>query len=352
MKRHTPAFRTLTIYCAVAVLLVLSACTGTELGGAPATIKVGLVAPFEGLHRPLGYEVLFAVKLALQERNAGGGVNGYQVELVALNDFDDPSEAQTQARALVADPDVLGVVGHLSSAATLAAMPVYQDANLAMSIPWTIRPVDEPDGVVSVAATSVETAQRLETLAQKRGFNQIVTMSDRQIGTIAPDTQAIVLDTEAVTAGEIVLALREEDVTQPLLGHVDVGSPQLVQVAKQAAEGVTYISPGPASSTFDEATNFVEAYQSLAGFLPGPRAVLAYDATNVLLDAIEQAFRVQGRQPTRSEVSAAIINIKRQGLSGKIVFDTRGQRVNAPIWIYQIDEEGRYPGVLVAPEEK
>ena len=352
MKRYHPAIRTLKIYWAWIALLVLSACAGTGLDGAPLTIKIGLVAPFEGLHRPLGYEALFAAKLALQERNTAGGVNGYQVELVALNDFDDPVEAYIQASALVADPDVLGVVGHLSSKATLAAMPVYREANLAMSIPWTTRPVEYQGGVVSVAATSVEAAQRLETLVYDRGFNQIATVSDRQFGTISTDVQAIVLDTDAVAAGEIALALREDGIMQPLLGYVDVGSPQVVQVGRQAAAGLMYVSPGPDPVTMGEATNFVAAYQAAAGFPPGPRAVLAYDATNVLLDAIEQAFREQGGHPTRAEVSTAINGIARQGLSGEIMFDTRGQRVNAPIWIYQISEEGRYPGVLVTPEEK
>jgi branched-chain amino acid transport system substrate-binding protein len=304
------------------------------------------------LHRPLGYEALFAVKLALQERNVNGGINGYQIELVVLNDFDDPVEAQTQAKALVADPDVLGVVGHLSVGTTLTAMPVYQDANLAMSIPWTAYPLDGKDGVVSVAATSADTAESLETLMLEQGFNQIMIVPDRQVDTISTDTQAIVLDTEAVTAGEIALALRADGVTQPLLGHVDVGSPQLVQVAGQAAEGLTYVSPGPGPADIDAATDFVNAYQSMAEFPPGPRAVLAYDATHVLLDAIEQAFDRQGRQPTRAEVSGVINGIKRRGLSGQIMFDTRGQRVDAPIWIYQISEESRYPGVLVVPEEK
>jgi branched-chain amino acid transport system substrate-binding protein len=352
MKRCNPALCTLKIYCAVAALLVLSACTGTGLDGAPPTIKIGLVAPFEGLHRPLGYEALFAVKLALQEWNAGGGVNGYQVELVALNDFDDPAEARTQAGVLVADPDVLGVVGHLSSEATVAALPVYHDANLALSIPWSTRPVDYHKGVASVAATSTETTGRLETLQQEQGFSRIMIVSDRQVGTISPDVQAIVLDTEGVTAGEIVQALRENGVMQPLLGHVDVGSPQLVQVAGQAATGLLYVSPGPGPADVDKAADFVEAYQSMAGFPPGPRAVLAYDATNVLLDAIERSFVEQGRQPARAEVSAAINDIERQGLSGEIVFDIRGQRVNAPIWVYQISGEGLYPGASVVPEEE
>jgi branched-chain amino acid transport system substrate-binding protein len=205
--------------------------------------------------------------------------------------------------------------------------------------------------VVSVAATSIDTAERLETLMQEQGFSHVITVSDREAGPISADVQAIVLASEAVSAGEIALTLREGGVTQPLLGREDIGSSQLVQVAREAAIGLTYVSPGPDPADVDEMADFMEAYQSIAGFPPGPRAVLAYDATHILLDAIEQAFNQQGRQPTRAEVSAVINTIERQGLSGQILFDTRGQRVNAPIWLYQISEEGRYPGVLVAPEE-
>jgi hypothetical protein len=35
-------------------------------------------------------------------------------------------------------------------------------------------------------------------------------------------------------------------------------------------------------------------------------------------------------------------------LSGDIVFDQRGERVNAPVWVYQIVDEA-YPGVLLSP---
>jgi ABC-type branched-subunit amino acid transport system substrate-binding protein len=232
-------------------------------------------------------------------------------------------------------------------------MPVYEDANLAMVVPWTTAAVGGRTGVVSMAATSAETAKRLETLAQEQGFSRLVTISSSGVDPISVGTDAIVLDTDAVAGGEVVLGLREDEIELPILGQVDVGSPQLVQVAGQAASGLMYVSPGPDPAIADGTAAFVEAYQSMAGFPPGPRAILAYEATNILLDAVAQAFTEQGRQPGRVEVSAEMGKIERQGLSGDIRFDTRGQRVNAPIWIYQIPEEGRYPGKLVAaPEEQ
>ena len=91
-------------------------------------VKIGVAAPFEGLYRSMGYEALYAVKIAVDLRNQEGGVSGYMVELVALNDDNDPSEAVLTARTMIVDPYVLGVIGHLSDRATLAALDRYHRA--------------------------------------------------------------------------------------------------------------------------------------------------------------------------------------------------------------------------------
>jgi len=82
------------------VLLLLTVVRCTVPGSTKPILKVGLVAPFEGLYRPLGYKVLYAVKLAIRERNASGGVAGYMVELVALNDDSEPTIAAQRAREM------------------------------------------------------------------------------------------------------------------------------------------------------------------------------------------------------------------------------------------------------------
>jgi ABC-type branched-subunit amino acid transport system substrate-binding protein len=338
---------------AVLILLILGwlACTLVKSPlGVPPTVKIGLVAPFEGLHRPLGYEALFGVKLAIQERNQGQGLHGYRIELVALNDFDDPAEARKQAAALVADLDILGVVGHLSSSTTLAAGPVYQQANLAMSIPWPVLAFPqrfEENGMVSMAATQAETSAVLTKVGRLRGIDQMARVTGPTVNALPNTAQAIELATDGVLAGEILLALEASDLLIPVYGQVDVGSPQVIQVAQAAANGLIYVSPAPAPRDV-EATAFIEAYQNLAGFPPGPRAVLAYDATHVLLDSIEQAIIKYNRRPGRSEVSALINRVERAGISGSIVFDEQGQRIEAPVWVYQISNQ-EYPGILLAP---
>jgi len=101
-------------------------------GSTRPVVKIGLVAPFEGLHRHLGYDVLYAVKLAVRERDAAGGVSGYMVELVALDDSNDPAQARLQARKMIVDADVMGVIGHFSAQAALAALDAYHRAGLAL----------------------------------------------------------------------------------------------------------------------------------------------------------------------------------------------------------------------------
>lgn len=342
---------TLKLFSLLICLLCGVSCAYPGSVGAPRTIKIGLVAPFEGLDRPLGYEALFGVKLAVQERNRGDGLRGYRIELVALNDFNDPDQARMQARALIADPDILGVVGHLGSTATLAALPLYDQANLAVSSPWTIKAASlegDHTGVVTIAASDVETEARLEVAGQRMGFDHLSKLTDHNINDISGKVEALQLATDAVTGGEIILALQQAGLTMPLFGQVDIGSPQLIQVAESAADGLVFVSPGPDPYDIAGAGAFIEAYQSLAGFPPGPRAVLAYDATQVLLDAIEQVIAANNRQPARLEVSTVITSVQRQGLSGPIAFDAQGRRINAPVWVYQISG-GRYPGVPITP---
>jgi ABC-type branched-subunit amino acid transport system substrate-binding protein len=114
-KRHLrPAGAGLT---ALAMAWLVIGCYGST----QPIVKLGLVAPFEESHRDDGYAVLHAVKLAIGQRNAAGGVAGRQVALVALNDNGRPDEAAMQAAKLDVDRDVLGVVGPLAETTAAAA---------------------------------------------------------------------------------------------------------------------------------------------------------------------------------------------------------------------------------------
>jgi branched-chain amino acid transport system substrate-binding protein len=93
-------------------------------------IKIGLVGPFEGRHRQIGYDTVYSARLAIREINKSGGVGKYRVGLVALDDFGNPEIAVQVAQSLVIDPGVVAVVGHWLSQTTAVAEPVYEQASL------------------------------------------------------------------------------------------------------------------------------------------------------------------------------------------------------------------------------
>jgi ABC-type branched-subunit amino acid transport system substrate-binding protein len=118
----------------VVCCLLIASCSFP--GSVKPTVKVGLSAPFEGRHRDLGYEALYAVRLAVGERNEQGGVgDSYLVELVALNDFDEPEDAVLQARKMAVDKDILGVLGGWSPETARVAGAEYRKQGLAYLTP-------------------------------------------------------------------------------------------------------------------------------------------------------------------------------------------------------------------------
>lgn len=106
-------------------LLPLTSCASVD-----PVVKIGLVAPFEGAERDLGYDAIYAARLAVRQMNAAGGVGGYRVALVALDDRGDVEMAEETAVSLTVDPAVVAVIGHGLPETTAVAKPVYAEANL------------------------------------------------------------------------------------------------------------------------------------------------------------------------------------------------------------------------------
>ncbi len=101
-------------------------------GDAAPVVKIGVIAPFEGAGRPLGYAVLPAIKEAAAEANASGALGRYQVMVVAFNDDLHGPTAAAQAKALALDPEVLAVLGPWTAETAAAAAPILAEAGLSM----------------------------------------------------------------------------------------------------------------------------------------------------------------------------------------------------------------------------
>lgn len=113
------------LYLCVCLFLCLAISACNFPGSTQPVIKIGLVAPFDGRYRSIGYEAIYAARLAIREINAQGGINGYRLELVALDDRGEPDQAIEAARKLTVDRQVVAVIGHYRPDSTDAALETY-----------------------------------------------------------------------------------------------------------------------------------------------------------------------------------------------------------------------------------
>lgn len=116
------------------LLVVLLSAAGlvwlAAAGSTPPVVKIALVAPFEGEDRALGYDAIYAARLAVREINQRRGIGRYRLALVALDDRGEPEFAAEIARSLTFDPAVVGVIGHGLPETSAAAAAVYDAAGL------------------------------------------------------------------------------------------------------------------------------------------------------------------------------------------------------------------------------
>lgn len=127
VRRKCFRIRSITKWLILITVIILS----PGCGSVEPVVKIGLVGPFEGRHRDVGYDVIYSARLAVREINDSGGINGYRLALVALDDFGDPEIAQETAEALVLDPGVVVVIGHWLLETTESVDAIYDEAGLA-----------------------------------------------------------------------------------------------------------------------------------------------------------------------------------------------------------------------------
>jgi branched-chain amino acid transport system substrate-binding protein len=325
-------------------------------------VRIGLAGPFTD---PVGAPMKLAAELAVGEINAGGGIDGRRIELLARDDFANPDSAVYVATDLKS-AGATAVVGHLWSGTTLAAAPVYnsgEDAVAAVSPsssapavsragPWTFRmcPSDLEHGAAlarwirkdlgfergavlylndeygrgvrqTFAAEFARLGGELVSIDPYLGENpEVGTYLDRLAKHGA--VQFLVL---AGNRGEAEVVLREarrRNLSAPVLGADGLEG---IEAIGPLAEGV-YISQAYLP-TLDTPANrrFVDAWRRRypdAG-MPTQPAAATYDAIYLLRDVIARVGT--DRRAVRDELarigSAAPAF---PGVTGRIAFDSLG----------------------------
>src|SRR5881409_591536 len=99
------------------------------------TIKLAVQAPLSGEQAALGEHVKLGAQLAVEEATKPFKALGFDLVFVPYDDQAKPEVGVANARNIVADPNVLALVGHFNSGVALPASEVYKDALLAMISP-------------------------------------------------------------------------------------------------------------------------------------------------------------------------------------------------------------------------
>ena len=132
------------LVAAGAMSMSLAACSGGSMddssssNGSAAnsdTITLGSVTTNSGTAAAYGEAEVAGFKLAVDEINAKGGINGKKVKLESMDDKGDATEASNAFNKLAGDNSVLGVVGPTISSTTAAVAPLADQSKLPAIAP-------------------------------------------------------------------------------------------------------------------------------------------------------------------------------------------------------------------------
>jgi branched-chain amino acid transport system substrate-binding protein len=358
--------------------LLLTACGS---GGEPTKgeVTVYVVAPLSGFQANGGQTVLGGVRLAAEKINRAGGLLGYKLNIVGLDDESDSDVAVDIAHEIQAEVDsgqnVLGVIGHLNSGQTLAAMEIYKDLSIVVITPTASEVSLTQRGYNNffrinandTAQARVDAEFLVQTLGAQRvaviynddpygqGLGQLMSQQIQALGAevvvslqvaveqstfpaempqiLAANPDAIFYGGYEVEAPYLRLELVEAGLTVPFLASDGAFLAATIDEAGSAAEGI-YVSafgPSPESAVDD---TWVREYQAVEYRNPDTYSINGYSAMEVLAEGAREADSFDS-----SKVADAIRGLR--GLEtpmGNISYDAHGDLQNQQIYIFQVQE--------------
>ena len=122
---------------ALAVLPALAQTKVTNQGITPTEIVIGTHQDLSGPIKGWGVPVLNGMKLAVEEVNAAGGINGRKLRLIAEDSAYDPKKAVLASQKLVEKDKIFAMVGPMGSPTVIASQDILFDAGVLQLFPLT-----------------------------------------------------------------------------------------------------------------------------------------------------------------------------------------------------------------------
>ncbi|HXC29561.1 MAG TPA: branched-chain amino acid ABC transporter substrate-binding protein [Stellaceae bacterium] len=384
----------------VPAVMLAGAFASRAVFAADKTVKVGIDVSLTGAGAEDAILVKNGAMLAVDEANANGGVAGYTIEPMITDDGSatagqfDPAQAATNARKMVADPDVVAAVGPQNSGCGKAMSPIFSQGDLATITPSSTNPdiTDpkfaqqfDPSGravyfrVVTTdsyqgpgmanyfaqtlkvkkvyvlddsGAYGVGIANTFEGQAKKLGIEVLghdqLNPQEADYTTLLTKIKPLNLDAfyfggNALTAAK--LAKQAYDIVPDIIkaGGDGVYSSSLLKGAGfPAMQGWYATIAAPFLAENPSVQPWIKRYTEKYGLGPSSYAITAYDAMLVVLDGIKTVAE-SGKPVTRSAVRDAIQAAHTQTLQGVISFDDHGDITDRTISVFQAHEDKNFP---------
>ncbi|MFC4637482.1 branched-chain amino acid ABC transporter substrate-binding protein [Deinococcus hohokamensis] len=315
--------------------------------GVAATIRIAAVGPMTGDLAGFGTEIKRGTELAVREQAAAFRALGHDLVLASFDDQASATAAAPLARTIAADKSILGVVGAYNSSVSNVLAQTFWPSRLSLISPgstndlltghgWThFNRVVAPDGAQGVAAAGY-IADELkaksvfvvsDNTAYGNGLSQILmtnlkgrkvavpayvgASSDAQIASVAAQVRAANPDVVYFggtydVGAKLLKTLRRGGVKATFMGGDGLDSSEFLKLAGIDGAGVIYTTVLGPVSAFSNAGPFTQKYQAAYKSRPDGLSVYAYDAANMMLEAIKTTLKAGGALPSRAQVSAAV----------------------------------------------
>ncbi|HET9396461.1 MAG TPA: ABC transporter substrate-binding protein, partial [Nitrospiraceae bacterium] len=344
-------------------------------------IRIGNSSPLTGALAYQGEQEQNGIRLAIQEINAKGGVLGRPLEVVSEDNKCNPTEAVSAASRLL-ERRVSVLLGAHCSSATIASMPLVQNAKIPLVTPISTNPKiteatgkDGNDWVFRLNPSDAMLADAIGAYISEAG-------TIKKVAIVAEDTDygrggADALRKKAESAGIAIISVDHFPLQQPdftpiltriqlrgaeavaiymslpdqlnffrqfqqvggkakFTGRVELGGKHLPDLLKSGVlEGASSVFPYSPQLDTPENNRFVATFKQRFGEEPIYAAAASYEAVYVIADAIRRAG---ASDPAAIQAALKKTNYKSM-LGIDISFDEKNQAHNVAI-ILQV-KDGR-----------
>ena len=336
------------------------------------TYTIGFIGPLTGDNANYGIRCSNAARLAIDEINAAGGIDGKQLALIAENSLGTVDGAIAAYEKLVYSDNVCAIIGPVFTSPALAvAQRCYEDGIVMISPSATHKDVTSVGDYVyrTVPSDSLQSEVAAHYFYEVLGYRNIAclyAMNDysqglatgveeiftelggtvsametcmvgdkdfrTQLGVIAnTDAEAIYIPNYTVEDAQILEQAYQLGMDLPFLSSDGFSDPEIYNLAGDFTDGVIYVGPAQAEASTLLA-DFQEAYSAAYdGDMPDSFATNAYDATYILAQAIDRAGSAD-RELINQEVKATN---DFNGANGIINFAANGDMI-ASQGVYEV----------------